>query len=123
MEGSVPQASRAHRLSMPWGLLVGLELVAFALVSAGLVLDVFPTMFELEWGCVSSSGELHTSADTYVATFAVLGALGWIATAAVTAVVHAAGRTRLALAIPVAWFATLVLLAFGVAAAIGPITC
>ena len=123
MEPAVQHTTRWHRPAMPWGLLTGLEVVALAVISGGLILDVFPSVFDVEWGCGGTSGEMHTAADTYVAAFAVGGALGWLAAAAVTAVLHAAGRRWLALLTPLAWFGVLVLVALAIASSIGPLTC
>jgi hypothetical protein len=123
MEGAVRQTTRLHRPAMPWGLLAGLEVLALALLSGWLVLDLYPSAFDLHWGCVSSSGELHSSADTYIAVFAVGGALGWLVAAAATAIAHASGKRRVAAVIPIAWFALLSLGALAVAQHIGPITC
>lgn len=123
MHGAVSQSTRPHRLTMPWGLLAGLEVVAFAVVSGWLVLDLFPSVFDVEWGCSGTTGSMHSSADTYIAVFTVVGALGWLGAAAATAVLHAAGRRAVALAIPFAWFAALTLAALATAVAIGPITC
>lgn len=116
-------APRLARFSMPWGFVVGLEIVALAAVSAGLVLDVFPSTFDIEWGCVGPGGELRTSADTYVAAFTVVGGLGWLVATAAATILHGSGRRAVALAIPLAWFGVLVLGALVAAAAIGPISC
>jgi hypothetical protein len=107
---------------VPWGLLVGVELVALAIGSLMLVLGIIPSAFDVDWGCTSVTGKTRTAGDTYIAAFAVLGALGWLAAAGTTAVVHATGR-RLALAVPAVWFGVLVLTALAVAAAIGPLPC
>ena len=119
----VPRRHRLRRPDMPWGLLAGLEVVALAFLSAMLVLIVIPNGFEVEWGCFGQSGSLHTGADTYVAGFAVGGALGWLLTALITAFVYASGRRLVALAVPLVWFGVLVLAAVGVAASIGPLAC
>lgn len=108
---------------MPWGFVTALEVIGLAFVSAGLVLNTIPSAFDVEWGCVSAKGEMHTSADTYIAAFAVGGALGWLAATAATVFAYASGRRVLALVIPAAWFGLLVLLAWAVAAAIGPLPC
>ena len=122
--GELPQVRRRlRRPSMPWGLLVGLEVVTLAFLSAMLVLVVIPNRFDVEWGCFGGSGSLHTGADTYVDGFAVGGALGWLVATGVTAVVYAVGRQLVALAVPLVWFGALVLAALGVAALIGPLPC
>lgn len=122
--GELPRVRRRlRRPSMPWGLLVGLEVVTLAFLSAMLVLVVIPNSFDVEWGCFGGSGSLHTRADAYVDGFAVAGALGWLVATGVTAVVYAVGRQLVALAVPLVWFGALVLAALGVAALIGPLPC
>lgn len=123
MERAVRPALRLRRPVMPWGLVTGLEVVVLALVSAGLVLHVFPAMFDVHWDCSGASGAMHTSADVYIGAFSVGGALGWIIAAAATAILHASGRRLIALVVPLAWFAGLVLLALAIVSAIGPLTC
>jgi hypothetical protein len=122
--GELPQVRRRlRRPSMPWGVLVGLEVVTLAFLSAMLVLVVIPNGFDVEWDCFGSSGSLHTGADTYGDGFAVGGALGWLVATGVTAVVYTTGRQLVALAVPLVWFGALVLAALGVAASIGPLPC
>lgn len=108
---------------MPWGFVTALEVVALAFVSAGLVFSAIPNAQDIHWGCVNAVGDMRTSADTYIAVFAVGGALGWLVATGATVFAYAAGRRWLALAIPAAWFGGLVLSAWAVAAAIGPLTC
>lgn len=125
MDSAVGQTGggRFHWPAMPWGLVVGLEVLVAALGSAMLVLGVIPAAFDVEWGCVTSKGDTHTAADTYVATFAVLGALGWIVAAGATTLLYASGRLWLALATPAAWFGLIVGTSLLTVSAIGPLPC
>jgi hypothetical protein len=107
---------------MPWGLLTGLETVGLAVLSLLLVLIFIPSAFDVQWSCFGES-IAHNSADTYVATFAVFGGLGWLIAGALTASASSVGRRWLALAIPAVWFGVLVGASLVAAAAIAPISC
>ena len=83
--------------------------------------DRDPERVRRRMGLFDGSGSLHTGADTYVAGFAVGGALGWLVATGVTAVVYTVGRQLVALAVPLVWFSAVVLAALGIAALIGPL--
>jgi hypothetical protein len=120
MATAVP--SRHRRPHAPLGVLSALEALALAALSFYLVLVVIPDAYAVEWSCFGQSAQ-HTSGDTYVSGFVVLGALGWLATLGATALANATNRPRLALLIPVVWFALLTGLAAISAAMIGPLPC
>jgi membrane-bound ClpP family serine protease len=87
------------------------------------VFGVVPSVFEIEWECVRGYGVVRTVGDSYLTSFAVIGAVGWIAVVAGTIYAHISERPRIALALPLAWFAALVLTSLAVGAAIGPARC
>jgi hypothetical protein len=66
---------------------------------------------------------MYTSADLYIAAFAVGGVLGWLVTAGLTALVYTATRRWLAIVVPAVWFGLLVVVSVIVAASIGPLPC
>lgn len=100
------------------------EVLVLAPLAALLVLLAFPSWFEIDWGCVSTTtGVMRTAGDAYIATFAVLGTLGWLLVVMAALFANVTGSSRFAAYLPVAWFTALVTSALIAAAAIGPRTC
>jgi len=87
------------------------------------VLGVVPSLFEIEWECVRGYGLVHTVGDSYLTGFAVIGAVGWVIVLAGMIYAQISERPRIALALPLAWFTTVVLASLVVGAAIGPARC
>jgi hypothetical protein len=120
MDG-IPRRAQGRELPVGWASF--LEVVVLAPLAAVLVLGVVPATFEIEWECVRGYGVVRTIGDSYLTGFAVLGTLGWVVV--LTGMIYAfvSERPRIALALPLVWFAVLVLSALVAAAAIGPATC
>ena len=118
---SRPPSSSRHGLSPE--RLTGIEVIVLAPIAALLVLWLIPAWFQIDWGCVSSTGVGHTPGDTYITTFAVLGTLGWLLVAMAALFANVTGSTRVAQILPVAWFTALVLGAVVAAATMGPQLC
>lgn len=116
-------ASRGHRLHLGSGHLTAAEILVLAPLAAFLVLWAIPDAFDVQWGCVPTSGVGRTSGDAYVAGFGVVGTLGWILVGLVVLFASITGWRRVSAALPIAWFTVLVLGALLVAFAIGPQVC
>lgn len=112
-----------RHLHLGVGHLTAAEILVLGPLAAFLVLWAIPEAFEVEWGCISTAGVAHTSADTYVAGFGVLGTLGWILVGLVVLFASITGWRRVWAVLPIAWFSALVLGALVAAAAIGPQLC
>jgi hypothetical protein len=113
--------SSRHEFPLGWASF--LEILILAPLAAVVVLGVVPSVFEIEWECVRGYGVVRTVGDSYLTGFAVAGAVGWIAVLAAMIFAHIAERPRIAMALPIAWFAVLVAASLAVGAAIGPATC
>lgn len=100
-----------------------LEVIVLAPLAAILVLLLIPSWFDVEWGCVSTTGATHTPGDLYITTFGVLGTLGWLLVVMAALFANVTGSSRFASVLPVAWFTALVLGALITAATIGPQVC
>jgi hypothetical protein len=114
---------RSRRHEFPWGWACVVELAILAPLSAVLVLGVVPSTFDIESECVRGYGVVRTVGDSYLASFAVLGAVGWVGVVAATIYAHISERPRLATVVPIAWFAALVASSVVSGLAIGPATC
>lgn len=112
-----------RRLSFSSERLMWLEVLILAPLAAILVLLLIPTWFEIDWGCISTTGVTRTPGDTYITTFAVLGTLGWLVVVMAALFANVTGSSRVASVLPIAWFTTLVLGALITAATIGPQIC
>lgn len=113
----------SHPHEFPSGWTSFVEILILAPLAAVVVLGVVPSVFEIEWECVRGYGVVRTVGDSYLTGFAVVGAVGWIAVLAAMIFAHISERPRVAMALPLAWFAALVLASLVVGAAIGPATC
>jgi hypothetical protein len=123
-ETTAPQHSRwRRRLSLSSDQVMWIEVLVLAPLAAILVLLAIPSWFEIEWGCVSITGATRTAGDTYIATFAVLGTLGWLLVVMVALFVNVTGTSRVAPYLPIGWFTALVASALVTAATIGPQLC
>lgn len=101
-----------------------IEVIVLAPLAAILVLLAFPSWFAIEWGCVSTTtGVMRTAGDAYIATFGVLGTLGWLLVVMAALFANVTGSSRVAAYLPIGWFTALVTSALIAAAAIGPQTC
>jgi hypothetical protein len=114
---------RSHRPHLSLGVLSAIVALVLAALSFYLVLVAIPDAFTVTWSCFGPGGSERTAGDTYVSGFVVLGALGWLAALGGTAIANATGSTKLAFAIPVAWFTVLTGLAIVTAWEIGPLPC
>ncbi|MFO7573412.1 MAG: hypothetical protein R6W48_12550 [Gaiellaceae bacterium] len=103
--------------------LMWIEVLVLAPLAAILVLLVIPSWFQIDWGCISTTGVTRTPGDTYITTFGVLGTLGWLVVVMAALFANITGSNRVASILPIAWFTTLVLAALVTAAAIGPQLC
>jgi hypothetical protein len=115
------QGSHPHEFPSGWASF--LEILILAPLAAVVVLGVVPSVFEIEWECVRGYGVVRTVGDSYLTGFAVIGTVGWIAVVAGMIFAHISERPRVALALPAAWFAVLVLASVVAGAAIGPAMC
>jgi hypothetical protein len=124
-DDSVAHALRGnHRHELPSGWASFLEILILAPGAALVVFGLVPALFEIEWECVSGYGGIvRTVGDSYLTSFAVLGTVGWIGVLAGTIYAQITERGRLAMALPAAWFATVVVAALVVGAAVGPAPC
>lgn len=120
MEARAPE-HRSWHLSAGWLSVV--ELLVLGPLAAILVLGLIPSAFEIEWACIGPRGIEGTAGDTYAAAFGVVGTLGWFAVLAAAIYAEIVGARRLAVLLPVIWFAVLVSTALIAAAAIGPQLC
>lgn len=116
-----PPSSR--RLSLSSERLMWIEVLVLAPLAAILVLLAIPSWFEIDWGCVSTTGVMRTSGDVYITTFGVLGTLGWLLVVMAALFANVTGSSRFASVLPIAWFSVLVVSALVTAAAIGPQPC
>lgn len=100
------------------------EILVFIPVAGILVLWLIPKWFDIQWSCVSGSGQEGNSAgDVFSNTLGVLGTFGWIVILIGVLYAHIAERPRLAAVLPALWFVLLVGGAAVAAAAIGPSPC
>lgn len=122
---TAPERRPSHRLpSLSSERIMWIEVVVLAPLAAILVLLAFPSWFEIDWGCVSTTtGVMRTAGDSYIAAFGVIGSLGWLLVVMIALFANVTGSSRFAAYLPVAWFVTLVTSALVAAAAIGPQTC
>ncbi|GIU95368.1 MAG: hypothetical protein KatS3mg012_1825 [Gaiellaceae bacterium] len=126
MSGTTSPERKPPRLRLPLSSerLMWIEVVVLAPLAAILVLLAFPSWFEIDWGCVSTTtGVMRTAGDAYIATFGVLGTLGWLLVVMAALFANVTGSSRFAAYLPVAWFTALVTSALIAAAAIGPQIC
>jgi len=114
---------RSNPREFPSGWASFLEILILAPLAAVVVLGVVPSLFEIEWECVRGYGLVHTVGDSYLTGFAVIGAVGWVIVLAGMIYAQISERPRIALALPLAWFTTVVLASLVVGAAIGPARC
>jgi len=114
---------RSNPREFPSGWASFLEILILAPLAAVVVLGVVPSVFEIEWECVRGYGLVHTVGDSYLTGFAVIGAVGWVIVLAGMIYAQISERPRIALALPLAWFTTVVLASLVVGAAIGPARC
>lgn len=112
---------RRPQLGPEW--LSVLEMLILGPLAAYLVLGAIPDAFDVEWSCVSSGGMERSGGEDYIATFAVLGSLGWFAVLTGSIFAGIADARRLAAILPVAWFVILVGAALVGAATLGPAAC
>ena len=114
---------RSRRHELPWGWACVAEIAILAPLAAVVVLGVVPSAFDIEWECVRGYGVVRTVGDSYLTSFAVIGAVGWVGVVAATLYAHISERPRVAAALPLVWFAALVTSSLVAGVAIGPATC
>lgn len=118
-----PALHHHHHWLPSVGVVSALEALALGVLAFILVFVVIPDAFSVDWGCVGRGGFSRTAGDTYASFFAVFGTVGWFAALGATTLANATGKSKLALAIPLAWFSVLTLGAVALAASIGPLAC
>lgn len=116
-----PRVRRSRRLGA--GSLSALEILVLGPLAAYLVLLVIPSAFDIESQCVGEFGAEQITGDTYFAGASVFGAFGWLAVVVGVIAAQIAESPRVAVLLPIAWFAVFVGGALVVAATIGPQLC
>ena len=115
------EASRPHeRLSAYLGVL---EILVLGPLAALIVLWLIPATFEIEWRCVGQAGVQRVSGDAYIAAVVVAGTFGWLLVLIGEIYAHIAESQRLALLLPIAWFAVFVAAALIAAISMGSQLC
>jgi hypothetical protein len=115
------EESRFERL--PVGPVSAFEFLLLGVLAAGLVLVVFPAVFDIESSCVGPGGTEPTEGDTYIGGLVVFGTLGWLAVFLGMLYASIAELRRAVVLLPLVWFAVFVVGAFLVAAVLGPEVC
>jgi hypothetical protein len=108
---------------VPVGVLSAASILVLGLLAGGLVVEVIPRLFTIEGSCVSARGWQRSGGDAYFDTVMVVGTLGWLVVAVATIYASITGRRATVLALPIAWFVALVLLALTLATVVGPAAC
>jgi hypothetical protein len=118
-----PGARRAWFDRWPAGVITTLGFVVLGPLAGVLVLVAIPDAFGIESSCVTATGAVTTAGDSYVAAFAVLGSVGWLAVFLGVIFAGIVERPAVGMLLPALWFAVLVSAALVAAAAIGPAPC
>lgn len=116
-----PGARRSRHVGA--GSLCVLEIIVLGLLAAYVVLLLIPSAFTIESDCVGEYGRERIPGDSYFAAASVFGTFGWLAVAVVTIYAQIADWPRLALLLPLAWFAVFVSSSLIVAVAMAPQLC
>jgi hypothetical protein len=116
-----PGARRSRHVGA--GFLSVLEIIVLGLLAAYVVLLLIPSAFTIESDCVGELGRKRITGDSYFAAAAVVGTFGWLAVGVVAIYAQIADRPRLALLVPLAWFAVFVSASLIMAVAIAPQLC
>ena len=112
-----------RRRRIPVGPLSVLEILVLGPLAAFLVMRLIPSLFGVEWECVSEYGRQRVAGDSYLAGFAVVGTFGWILVIVGVLVAQIWESERLAVLLPVVWFVGFVLTSLVIAAAMGSQPC
>src|SRR5574341_1315784 len=90
------------------GPLSFLEILVLGPLAALLTIWIVPGVVGIEWQCLGSSGIQRVGGDTYLSTIVVLGTFGWMLVTVGAVYAQIAESRRLAVVLPIAWFAVFV---------------
>ena len=99
------------------------EILVLAPLTAIFAFWLVPDAFGIEWSCGSVVGIESTRGDSFAETVAVAGTIGWVLVFLGTLFAQIAERPRLAVVLPLAWFALLIGAMTIAATAVGPAPC
>lgn len=123
MSHTASRSREPRRRRFPVGALSAVEILVLGPLAAFLVLWVVPAAFEIEWQCIGTTGVQRVAGDSYVAGVTVAGTFGWLAVAVGAIYAQISESRRLAVLLPLVWFAFFVLAALIGAVSLGSQTC
>ena len=100
-----------------------LEILFLGPLAALFTLWLVPSLVGIEWQCASALGVVHVGGDTYLSTIVVFGTLGWLLVMVGAIYAQIAESHRLAVLLPLGWFAAFVAGALLIGLSLGPVSC
>lgn len=113
-----------HRIAhLEPGPLSLLEILVLGPLAALFTIWLVPSIVGIEWQCIGTAGVEHVGGDTYLSTIVVLGTFGWLLVTVGAIYAQIAESHRLAVLLPLGWFAAFVTGALVIGLSLGPVSC